>query len=236
MKIKSTTFALILFFGGISANAQITWNCGSFICSVPDTNVVCQTNSTCILTCTITNASCCSSMNCNQIMDSSFTLPMGWYVTMCNPNGCFPPSTTQNAFILPPSGTVTAKFEIHSGSNPGNADVRVKFLDVANSSNGTTFHIVGSTSTGIASVENSNTSLSQNFPNPFSTSTIIKYNLEQPNGKILITDILGKTISEYFLNNNSGEIILNQQLPSGTYFYSLYSNDKIISKNKMLVQ
>lgn len=236
MKTKSTIFALMMFFGIISANAQITWNAGSFICSVPDTNVICNTNSTCILTCTITNTSCCSSMNCNQIIDSSFTLPMGWYVTMCNPNGCFTTTTTQNAFILPPSGTVTAKFEIHSGSNTGNADVRVKFLDVANSSNGTTFHIIGSTSTGIASVENSNLSLSQNFPNPFSTSTTIKYNLEQPNGKLIITDVQGKVIADYQLSNVSGEIVFAENLKSGIYFYSLYTNEKIIAINKMLVQ
>jgi hypothetical protein len=155
---------------------------------------------------------------------------------MCNPNGCFPYTTTSNAFIIPPSSSVTAKFEIHAGSNTGNADVRVKFLDVANSSNGTTFHIVGSTSTGIASVENSNSSLLQNFPNPFSTSTTIKYNLDNSNGKLLITDVQGKTISEYTLNNTSGEVIITENLKSGIYFYSLYSNNKMISKNKMIVQ
>lgn len=220
-----------------AANAQITWNAGSFICSVPDTNVICNTNSTCILTCTITNTNCCSSVNCNQIIDSAFTLPLGWFVTMCNPNGCFPTTTTHNAFIIPGGSSVTAKFEIHSGANTGNADVRVKFLDAVNSSNGTTFHIVNSASpTGITDNSKSLISLSQNYPNPFSSSTTIKYNLEQSNGKLVITDVQGKTITEYKLNNTSGEIIVAENLKSGIYFYALYSNDKIISKNKMLVQ
>jgi len=161
---------------------------------------------------------------------------MGWYVTMCNPNGCFSSSTTQNAFIIPPSDSATAIFEIHAGSNTGNANVRVGFLDNAVSSNSITFHIVGSTITGIASVENSNLSLSQNFPNPFSTSTTIKYNLDSPNGHLIITDIQGKTISEYKLSNTTGEVILTENLKTGIYFSSLYSNNKMISKNKMLVQ
>lgn len=225
-----------MLIGIFTANAQITWNCGSFTCSVPDTNVICNTNSTCILTCTLTNTNCCSSVNCNQIIDSSFVLPMGWYVTMCNPNGCFPNTTTSNAFIIPPSGSVTAKFEIHSGSNPGGADVRVRLEDMANSSNGITFHIVGNVATGIADNTGDASIFLQNYPNPFTESTTIKYNLEQSNGKLLITDVQGKTIAEYKLNNTSGEIIVAENLKSGIYFYALYSNDKMISKNKMLIQ
>lgn len=239
MKTQNTILALMMFFSIISANAQITWNAGVFSCTVNDTNVVCQPNNTCTLTCTITNTSCgCTTIQINQIIDSSFTLPVGWYVTMSNPNGNFPSTTTQNTFALPlaSGSSVTATFEIHSGNNTGNADVRVNFLNVANSSNNITFHIIGSTSTGIASVENTNLFLSQNYPNPFVNTTTVKYNLEQPNGKIVITDISGKTIREYSLNSNSGEIILNEKLQSGIYFYSLYSNNKIITTNKMLIQ
>jgi len=157
---------------------------------------------------------------------------------MCNPNGCFPTTTTSNTFIIAPASTVTAKFEIHAGSNAGSGTVSARFEDAAApTTNGKTFTIVANPSlTGIASVENSNLSLSQNFPNPFSTSTTIKYHLDNSNGKLVITDVQGKTISEYKLNNIAGEIILNEQLHSGTYFYSLYSNDKIIATNKMVVQ
>jgi hypothetical protein len=161
---------------------------------------------------------------------------MGWYVTMCNPNGCFPTTTTENTFIVPPSGSVTAKFEIHAGSNTGNADVRVKFLDAANSNNGVTFHIVGNTGTGTENLENSNVSLYQNFPNPFTTATAIKYNLDSPNGKLVITDVKGNIISEHKLNTTVGEININENLPSGVYYYALYTKDKLIASNKMVVQ
>ncbi len=236
MKTKKTTLALMFFMSIISANAQITWNAGSFICSVPDTNVVCNPNLTCTLICTITNTDCCGSLNCNQIIDSILGLPAGWYITMCNPNGCFPTTTTQNAFIVPPSGTVTAKFEIHAGANTGDVNVRVRFLDVANNNNSVTFHIVGGTGTGIISAGSLNASLSQNFPNPYSTFTAIRYNLDMPNGKLVITDVQGRIVSEYILNNSSGEIIIAEKLKSGIYFYLLYSNDKMILRNKMVVQ
>lgn len=232
---------MLMLIGISKANAQITWNCGQFTCSVPDTNVVCNTNSTCILTCTITNTTsgcCAATVNINQIIDSSFALPVGWFVTMCNPNGCFPNTTTQNAFTVPPSSTVTAKFEIHAGSNIGNADVRVKFLDVANSSNSAIFHIVNNSSaTGIASIfEKKSKYLSQNFPNPFVGSTKVEYSLPTQNGKIVINDITGKQVQILSLNNAEGIVEFGNDLKSGTYFYSLYSDDKMISRNKMIVQ
>lgn len=232
--MKKLTITLTSVFFIIAAQAQITWNCGSFTVSCNDTNVVCNTNSTCILTCTITNTDCCLSMNCDQIIDS-VDCPAGWFVTMCNPNGCFPATTTSNAFIVPPSSSVTAKFEIHSGSNPGIADVRVKFLDAANSSNGTMFHITNNTASGIA--DNSiGTTISQNYPNPFAGVTVIKYIDKQTATKLVITDLQGKTVSQYSLNNSSGEITLTENFLPGIYFYSIYSGDVLLTRNKMIAQ
>ncbi len=239
MKIKTTILALLMIFSILATNAQITWNCGSFTCSVPDTNVVCNTNSTCILNCTITNLNCCGSINVNQVIDSVMSLPAGWSVTMCNPNGCFGTSTTSNAFIIAPGSSVSAKFEVHSGANSGSTDVRVKFLDVANSSNGTTFHIIGSTSaTGIADIFNENSKyLTQNYPNPFIGSTKIRYTIPTQKGKIVITDISGKQIQLLSLSNYEGTIEIGDNLSKGVYFYSLMNEEnEILSVKKMIVQ
>lgn len=237
MKIKTTILALMMLTGIFTVNAQITWNCGSFTCSVPDTNVVCSTNSTCILNCTITNLNCCSSINVTQVIDSIITLPIGWSVTMCNPNGCFGTMTTSNTFIIAGGSSVTAKFEIHAGANAGNADVRVKFLDAANSSNGTPFHIVGNGATGIADNGSITTVSSQNYPNPFIGVTVIKYSSKQITAtKLIITDLQGKTVNEYSLNNSSDEITLTETFAPGTYFYSIYAGDELLSRNKMIAQ
>ena len=73
-------------------------------------------------------------------------------------------------------------------------------------------------------------SLEQNFPNPFNPSTTIKYSVaETGNTTIKVYNILGSEIAtllnevkqpgNYELNFNAAE------LPSGTYFYSIESNN-----------
>ncbi|OFY99769.1 MAG: hypothetical protein A3K10_07260 [Bacteroidetes bacterium RIFCSPLOWO2_12_FULL_31_6] len=122
------------------------------------------------------------------------------------------------------AGTGEVSVRVYETGNPSNADT-VTFI----------YHAV-STAGIFDSPENNAFSLSQNFPNPFSISTTIKYNLEKPDGKLIITDIQGKKVAEYILSDNSGKILISEIFNPGIYLYSLYSSDKLISKNKMIVQ
>ena len=49
-------------------------------------------------------------------------------------------------------------------------------------------------------------------------------------------DISGKQIQTLHLNNTEGMIEAGNNLVAGVYFYSLYSNDKIIARNTMVVR
>ena len=85
--------------------------------------------------------------------------------------------------------------------------------------------------------------LLQNYPNPFSTSTTISFNLatnSYEDTQIKIYNIKGQLVNEikrqmaedkieWDCTDNDGK-----EVPSGIYFYKLYDNNKTININKMI--
>lgn len=165
--------------------------------------------------------------------------PNGWDVLLCTSNGCFSYVPSAGSLGTVANGS-SGHLNLHCGfvGIPGAGVVRFRVYETGNPSNADTisfiYHAVAST--GIFDNNGYTPALSQNFPNPFSTSTFIRYNLEQTNGKLIITDTEGKKITEYLLSNRSGEVIVTKNFKPGVYFYSIYSNNKMISRNKMIVQ
>lgn len=81
--------------------------------------------------------------------------------------------------------------------------------------------------------------LEQNIPNPFSSSSAIRYSLPQKftNAYITVTDIVGRTIKQFTLSfAASGSININAgTLVQGTYVYSLYVDGKFIDSKRMVI-
>ncbi|MGB1204146.1 MAG: T9SS type A sorting domain-containing protein [Chitinophagales bacterium] len=77
--------------------------------------------------------------------------------------------------------------------------------------------------------------LVQNYPNPFKQKTTIAYNLSRENGSIIIFDLLGKSIATFQLDKMQGEVVLDETLEAGMYFYSLIENDEVIATKHMNV-
>jgi len=89
------------------------------------------------------------------------------------------------------------------------------------------------------SIPTSIINLVQNYPNPFSGSTKIKFFLREPSSvRFDIFDILGRHVySKEYNNMLYGFNIIefqNNNLPSGTYFYRI-KNNKEIKMQKMLI-
>lgn len=84
--------------------------------------------------------------------------------------------------------------------------------------------------------------LFQNFPNPFNPETNITFSVDNTsNTKLIISNILGEQIillndelqpGVYNFKFNSS----NYNLSSGVYFYSLISNNKILTKKMILIK
>ena len=83
--------------------------------------------------------------------------------------------------------------------------------------------------------------LSQNFPNPFNPSTMIKYSVpKESNVKIKVYDILGRMVQELVNENKPGgyhEVEFNGSiLASGVYFYQIQSGDFVDTKKMILLK
>ena len=89
-----------------------------------------------------------------------------------------------------------------------------------------------------AEIDNCESLLGNNYPDPFTGTTTIPYSLpEGVNGKIIILDINGKKIKEYSLDATQNSIIINtENWSTGTYFYTLRINGLIFGSKKMLIK
>lgn len=83
--------------------------------------------------------------------------------------------------------------------------------------------------------------LLQNFPNPFNTSTIIRFSLPvESNITVKVYDISGKTVRSYFnskLKSGFYEILFKgDNFPSGIYYYKLTADNVILARKMMLIK
>ncbi|MEW6196647.1 MAG: T9SS type A sorting domain-containing protein [Bacteroidota bacterium] len=93
--------------------------------------------------------------------------------------------------------------------------------------------------------------LHQNYPNPFNPSTTISYKLQASSYVTLkVYDILGREVatlvdefkqagiynSEFSISQTNGRQVLNSQLSSGVYFYTLRAGDYLETKKMVLLK
>ena len=81
--------------------------------------------------------------------------------------------------------------------------------------------------------------LEQNYPNPFSQSTTIKYTLPQRfhSAKIIVTDISGRTIRQVPISGSgAGSVTIEAgSLFEGMYLYYLYIDNTLVDTKKMVL-
>jgi len=96
------------------------------------------------------------------------------------------------------------------------------------------WHITGAGTNEIKASKN----VATNFPNPFSSSTLIRVDKEQElqNASLIIYDILGnETVTIEGINTN--EISLDRNnLPAGVYFYSIKENNALVASGKLVIE
>ncbi|MFZ1676486.1 MAG: M28 family peptidase [Saprospiraceae bacterium] len=101
--------------------------------------------------------------------------------------------------------------------------------------------LVRLTGTHDEQIETNKIELLQNKPNPFDESTIISFLVNEPvtahHAVIVITDVKGKTIKEIPTEIKAGmnEVLFEHGYnATGTYFYSLFVDEQLISTKKMV--
>jgi hypothetical protein len=85
----------------------------------------------------------------------------------------------------------------------------------------------------------SNAYLEQNYPNPHSGNTLVRYHLPAStnNARIVISDMKGQVIKSIDLNSRGdGQLTLDAAtLAAGTYNYSLWIGGKEVDSKRMVV-
>ncbi|MEG8945933.1 SMP-30/gluconolactonase/LRE family protein [Rosettibacter firmus] len=82
--------------------------------------------------------------------------------------------------------------------------------------------------------------LNYNYPNPFNSTTIISYSIDEPTYvKLTLFDELGckvRTLVDAYQNPDNYRILFNaENLSSGVYFYQLLTGNKYIDTKKMIL-
>ncbi len=75
------------------------------------------------------------------------------------------------------------------------------------------------------------------YPNPNNGNMTLDYDLgASSNGIMYISDITGKLISTYSLQNSRGKLNINEHdFENGVYFYSIYVYDKTLKTDKVVI-
>lgn len=119
-----------------------------------------------------------------------------------------------------------------------NSDFAIRVLKV--SVNGILGEIITDVE-GINETSSDETILYQNFPNPFNSSTIIKYQIPD-DGKIKISiyNILGErliVLSDEYKSKGTYSLVFNSEnLPTGIFIYTLESNIKLLAKKFTIIK
>ncbi len=96
------------------------------------------------------------------------------------------------------------------------------------------------TSVGELSVESTNLTVGQSYPNPMRSSATINVSLEEGSElSLVVTSLTGQKVQEYhygYLNVGSHQLDIERaNLNAGIYFYTVFAGKYSVS-NKMLVE
>jgi len=129
----------------------------------------------------------------------------------------------------------------HGWLNPhgnfGHSTVCYNFFDMSNLNDAVSLCFDYDFATGIqvSGVSISNP-LSQASPNPANNMTSISYAGTSNNSRLIIYNLLGNAVKEITLNEKLGTLVIaTSDLRQGIYYYSLFTNGKIVSTKKLVI-
>lgn len=162
---------------------------------------------------------------------SNTTFPdASWQFYVCDDNACYNTGVASRVQTVPANDTSLVKVTIIAGTS-GVGSLLTTVTEVGSGlSQSYILTLDATTSThDLASV----VTFSQNAPNPFQNYTIVKYDLKGNEGRIVVTDVAGRQVSEYALNAPEGQVQIGDDLDSGLYFYSLMVDGRVVTTKRL---
>jgi hypothetical protein len=124
------------------------------------------------------------------------------------------------------SGSCPSNPNVSSGTNVSNQTLKYYIINI-------------STATGVQELGKDRMSLSQNFPNPASATTDIKFYVEgEDNATVTVYNALGSVVSQQTIKTVIGEnkaTVNTSELPAGTYIYSLKYKGAVSTKRMIVL-
>ena len=141
-----------------------------------------------------------------------------WTFVVCDDILCYAPNTASKTQTVPANDTSLLKTSIYPDA-PGVGSLTIR---ATNDATGETHEYMLTVDATVSTHQLANVVVfAQNAPNPFENYTRVKYDLKGNDGQIVITDVAGRQVSVYNLNDNAGQIEIGQELARGLYFYTL---------------
>jgi hypothetical protein len=92
---------------------------------------------------------------------------------------------------------------------------------------------------GLQDVVSNVASLQQNNPNPFSQSTVIRYNLPQTysSAQLVVSNTAGQIVRQVPIASGGADSVTIEgvALPTGNYYYSLYVDSRLVDTKLMIL-
>ena len=187
----------------------------------------------------LTNPSTVDSVNIKATILSK-NVPFGWSIYLCPSTRCLTYIDTTASVLIVPLQSDTFLIKVWTDVMAiGNGNFTIRFENEADSTDFVDTVLYINYVPSVIGIEENvikTNHLSQNYPNPFSEKTTINYKLQMEEGTLVISDIFGKIINQYLLQDKEGKITINENLSDGTYFYSLMLQNKIIETKKFIVK
>jgi len=153
-----------------------------------------------------------------------------WTFVVCDDILCYSPGTASKTQTIPANDTSLLKASIYPGTN----DIGCITIRASNDATGESHEYKLCVDATVSTHDLANVVVfAQNAPNPFENFTRVKYDLKGNDGQIVITDIAGRQVSVYNLNDNAGQIEIGQELERGIYFYTLTVDGQPVTTKRL---
>jgi hypothetical protein len=132
--------------------------------------------------------------------------------------------------ILSPVQSDTISFEWTPQNDLPYKDSLMIFHSLKNIANPLIVHIRGQAGKLTSLKDNTTVTFVNIYPNPFKKSAIIQYKGLEPNSRLDIIDLNGRTIKSVRINDSEGNIALNRnEMSPGIYLYLLKSESLVLT-------
>jgi hypothetical protein len=160
----------------------------------------------------------------------------------CIDNNCLDQSISEFSKRVEPGETINLNYVLETGLLPGQSSFRFEVFPKGNAVELKEHTVNVNIEEKVARnylYQSKEITVHEIYPNPFQDQAIVDYKIADNflKAKIVVHNVLGKSISDYELDPSENRIkIFSDDLNPGVYFYTLYVNGSGVATRKIMVR